>query len=490
MNTWMKKLHNKLHLLLLGVALIATGALVVACGSSGGGGGDGGATPAAAQSFGEITAKGSVMVNGVKFETTGAQVVMDGGTPLTGDDSKLRVGMVVAVEGEINGDGMTGKATKVTFDDTLQGPVTTKNADDNTLSIMGKTVVVASDTRIDDSVGGAKTLDDVVAGGVVEISGGVDDQGRIVATHIELKAPGEISEVTGKVDTVSPLVVAGISVTTTGATTFPNFTGGAAPAVGNFVEVKGSFSNGTLTATSIELKTGIKNDDNLHFEGFVISGNSNSFVLSGHHLNQELTVTTTSSTIFMGGVKEDVVVGTKLEVQGVLTGTAITASKVKFKENVRIEITAGAPDPGREGIELRLLSGITVITDASTRIVPSNGIVEVDDDLKIRGRLHRDGDKVIATRLEIGSVSSNPDRVILRGPVTAIGVNNSSLTILGVTIPTVGVIFRPNDDNGTDSFTIPAPEFFAKVKIGTVVKAKGSVNANNIFVTSEVELED
>jgi hypothetical protein len=429
------------------------------------------------------------MVNGVKFETTGAQIIMDGGTPVTGDDSKMRVGMVVGVEGRINDDGVTGTATKVTFDDTIQGAVATKNPD-GTMTVMGKTVVVAPDTRIDDSVGGVKTFDDhVLVGGMVEVSGGVDDLGRIVATHIELKAPGEISEVTGKVEQLSPLRVSGI-----------NITGGTLPAgtvVGDLVEVKGSFDGTTLSATTIERKTGIQNDDNLHFEGFVISGNASSFVLQGHHLNQTLNVTTTASTIFMGGVKDDVVVGTKLEVQGALTGTTIAATKVKFKENVRIEITAGAQDANREGIELRFLSGVTVIIDPTMppdRKTGNLGSIIDTADLKIRGRLSRDGSKVIATRLEINDPrSSNQDRVKLRGPVTAIGSGNSSLTILGVTIP-AGTVFRPNDDNSTgnddNAGTMSAADFFAKVKIGTVVKADGTLSADNTFVTRELELED
>jgi hypothetical protein len=493
MNAWTKKLHNNLHLLLLAAVLIATGALVVACGGGGGGGGGGGSPQIAAQNFGEITAKGSVWVNGVEFKTTGATVVMDGTQLAVGDDSKLRVGMVVGVEGTMNDDGV-GTATKVTFEDTLQGPVASKNTASTpdgtggtatTLSVLGKTVLVTADTKIDDSAGGTKTLDNVLLTEMVEVSGGVDDLGRIVATHIELKGINEISEVTGKVEALSPLRVSGVTIT-----------GGTLPTgtvVGSLVEVKGSFDGTTLTAATIELKTGLQNDDNLHFEGFVTSGDSGSFVLQGHHLNQTLTVTTTGNTLFMGGVKGDLVAGTKVEVEGALTGTTIAATKVKFKENVRIEMAAGAQVSTREGIELHFLSGVTVITDATTRM--TGGLTNIIDgaDLKIRGRLNRDGNKVIATRVDI----NNPlglnkiNDVILRGPVTApIGSGNSSLTIAGVTISTTGVTFRPNDDNGTDTLTVPSADFFAKVKVGTVVKAKGAMTADNVFIATEIELED
>jgi hypothetical protein len=220
-------------------------------------------------------------------------------------------------------------------------------------------------------------------------------------------------------------------------------------------------------------------------------GTANSFVVQGNHLNQTLTVTTSAATIFMGGVKDDLVAGTKVEVEGVLTGTTIAATKVKFKENVRIEIAASGQSSAREGIELHFLSGVTVITDATTRM--TGGLTNIIDgaDLKIRGRMNRDGNKVIATRVDINNPSSNPERVILRGPVSAIGSGNSSLTIAGVTVPVpAGTVFRPNDDNGTDTLTVPSADFFAKVKVGTVVKAKGTLSADNVFVATEIELED
>jgi hypothetical protein len=487
MNISKKTLRNNLHLLLLAAALAGTGVLVVACGGGGGGGG-GGTGVGATRSLGEITKLGSIFVNGVEFHTTGTPVVMDGQT--VADDHGLHVGMVVEVEGTINDDRVTGTATKVTFDDTLQGIAQTKDTAAGSITVMGKKVLVDDLTKIEDTAGAAKTLADVAASTTeVQVSGALDDNGNLHATNLQLKTEG-VSEATGEISAVtgSGFTLAGIPVTSTGVTIKP---AGATLADGKLVEVKGTFAAGAFTATSIEVKNVAENEGNFEFEGFVISGDSGSFVLQGSHLAQTMTVSTTSSTTFIGGNKTDLVAGTKVEVDGNLVNGALTATKVQFKENFRIEITAGAQLAGTPGIELRFLPGITVLTDANTRITGNLTNVIDNADLKIRGRLSGDGTKVIATRLDINNPrSSNIDRVVLRGPVKTIAADKTSFTVLGVTVPVTGVTFRPNDDSGNDSTqTVSSTDFFANLKEGTVVKIKGTLSATG-FAATEIELED
>lgn len=495
MNGWKKTLRAKLHLIILGVALVITGGLVTGCG---GGGGGGGAGPAPTHHAGEIEAFGSIFVNGVRFHTGGADIIMDG-APVTGvpvPEDKLRVGMVVDVVGTVNPGGLTGTAATVTFDDTVQGPVANRNPD-GTFTVMGKPVVAVQDTRIshvDDSVGGLKTFDDILNDTQVEVSGGIDDLGRIVASHIELKAPGAESEVTGTVDSIAPLVVAGITVTTGAGTTFPNFPAGAAPAVGDFVEVKGSFAAGSLAAASIELKTGLEDDDNFHFEGFVVSGDANSFFLRGRHLDQTLAVTTTGATSFDGGPRNDLIIGTKVEVQGDLIGGILEATKVKFRENVRLQINAGAASVDLSTVTLANLSAVTVRTNPLTRVTDSSTAAGIGqgDRLEIRGRKARDG-SIIATRLRIDNAGGGNPRVILRGPVESIVGSNIRLLGVDVNTATVGIEFRPNDDNSIGDFTtqiMTRAAFMARVKAGTVVKVRGDLTGDNLLVATEMELED
>ena len=80
-------------------------------------------------SMGVATELGSITVNGVYFETTGAEIYKDG--VRVGIDSSpsqietmLNRGMVVTVKGAINSDGVTGTATSVNYADNLEGPIT------------------------------------------------------------------------------------------------------------------------------------------------------------------------------------------------------------------------------------------------------------------------------------------------------------------------------------------------------------------------------
>jgi hypothetical protein len=321
----------------------------------------------------------------------------------------------------------------------------------------------------------------------VQISGALDDVGNLRATHIQLRTDG-LSEATGVLAGAgTSFTMAGlpnVTINTAGATIDPL---GATPAAGDLVEVKGAFSNGVFTASSVEIKNVPENEANFHFEGFVVSGNASSFVLQGSHLAKNLAVDTIDTTIFVGGNKADLVVGTKVEAQGKLVNGTLQASKVKFKENIRIEITAG-PQVAAEGIELRNLSSVTVVTNALTVPNPAVAVAE-GDRLRIRGRMSGDGTKVVATRLENQGAGGDA-RVILRGPVSAIGAGNSSLTILGVNVPVAGALFRPNDDNATATLSITPAQFFSQVKVGTVVKVRGDLTGDNQLVATEMELED
>jgi hypothetical protein len=73
--------------------------LVMACG---GGGGSGGGDSSSASSEGPISGFGSVIMNGVRWNTDSAKFDVDG---LVGSQDDLDVGMVVRIEGHRRSDG-------------------------------------------------------------------------------------------------------------------------------------------------------------------------------------------------------------------------------------------------------------------------------------------------------------------------------------------------------------------------------------------------
>ena len=164
-------------------------ALAVALALSACGGGGGSSASAGSTTVGTITGFGSVFVNGVEFETAGANISVD---EADAAESNLKVGMVVTVQGQVNPDGSTGTATSIQFSDELEGQVISNSivAPDTTgvIDIMGQQITITGTTVFESDVTGITTIDQVVAGNIVEVSGTVTGPGSIEATRIEVKA--------------------------------------------------------------------------------------------------------------------------------------------------------------------------------------------------------------------------------------------------------------------------------------------------------------
>jgi hypothetical protein len=455
--------------------LAAAAALFIA--SCGGGTGGTGMTNTPAASFGTITDFGSVFVNGVEFNTSGAAIVLDG-NPVT--QNELRQGMVVTVSGSRS--GSSGSATRIEVDEAVKGFVEAK-PDANHWTVMGQTVLVDDQTRFESNVQPA-------VGEFAEVHGLVVADGKISGGFIEKKnAPFPAFEVKGFVknqdDTAKTFQIGTLTVNYNGATIndMPNPMGNAWN--GLLVEAKGNTCAttpvcGTLTASKVE-PNGPQMQDVADFEveGFVTKINSPTDFLVG---NQR--VVTTTSTIFAGGVTGDIAVGVKLEVDGVLAGGVLTASKVEFRDSVRLE--GDVANLGAGSFGLNGLPGITVTANGLTEFnggISGLGGLANGDHVRVRGRLGS-GTTVIASEIELRS----PDtRVELQGAIQAInGASpNQVVTILGVDVNTTGVVFQDIDDS-----VITRDAFFAKAVVGTLVKARGTLGGGGGVTWSEIELEN
>ena len=105
-------------------------------GNDGGGGGTGGITrTGVAVAVGSISGFGSIIVNGIEYDTSSAIFTIDD-NPGSQDD--LSVGHVVAVRGTINDDNTNAVATSVDFGDLVEGPVSSVDTVNNTLVVLGK----------------------------------------------------------------------------------------------------------------------------------------------------------------------------------------------------------------------------------------------------------------------------------------------------------------------------------------------------------------
>jgi len=435
------------------------------------GGGSSGTGGSGVTTFGTITAFGSVFVNGVEFSTSGATIVLDD-NPAT--ESNLRVGMVVTVSGSRS--GSSGSATRIEVDDAVKGFVEAK-LDANHWTVMGQTVLVDDQTRFENNVQPG-------VGDFAEVHGLVVASGTISGSFIEKKnASFPPFEVKGLVknhnDAAKTFDIGALTVNYNSATIrdMPNPAGNAWN--GLLVEAKGNTCAttpvcGTLTASKVEPNgPQMREAAEFEIEGFVTSLTSTSDFVVG---NQR--VVTTGSTRFEGGIASDIAVGVKLEVEGVLAGGVLTASKVEFRDSIKIE--ADIDTVGASSLTLRGLPGITVTVNSLTQFEGSvsglNNLV-AGDHVRIRGRASG-SNTVIATEVE----KRSPDaRVELQGPIQSItGASpNQIVTILGVAVNTTGVVFED----------VNRVTFFAQAMVGTLVKARGSLSGTTV-TWSEMELED
>jgi hypothetical protein len=467
-------------------ALAGATLAAVAAGCGGGGSGDNTTARAGIDgggfAKGTVTGFGSVIVNGVRFDTASATFQIDG---RAGTQADLRVGDVVSVTGSIN--GTTGVAQRVTFDDDVEGPVQEIDRAAGTLVVLGQRVIVDGATSFDDTP--ACTLADIQVGTIVEVSGFRASTGEVRATRIECRAAAGEFEVTGSVsalDTVQRRFRLDSLTVDYSQAQLDNFPGGA-PANGHTVEVKGTSFDGTvLVATRVEFKAGglgAQNGDRVEIEGLVTRFVSpTDFDVSGQR------VTTSGSTLVERcATPLNLALNSKVEVEGTLSSGTINATKIECNlgTSLRVLATVESIDAAANSF---VVLGVTVTVDASTRFEDKSDLdvssfrltdLRVGDFVEVRGGAGAVANTILAALVE----RDDPEnRVELRG--AAVNVLAPDFTILGVTVHTTAATeFRDEADA-----PIAATQFFAQAP-DRLVNARGTVAAGTI-TADEVELEN
>jgi hypothetical protein len=337
------KTRHPIHLFLaLSFALLAS------CGGGGGGGGSaiadgGGVGGSGITAHGSITAFGSIVVNGTEFDTSEAEIIVEGVAVGFGDhiaQNRLDIGKVVTVEGTGSEDKNSAVANRVTYNDDVEGPIESiRDIDANTkeIVVLGQTAVVNVITKLKGTVFGTLSQNDMV-----EVSGLVDDTGAIWVTFLERTGefmPGIAVEVTGfveKLDTgletfeINDLTVDYSFADTSGLP-------GGVPVVGLLVEVEGTLdaAGGEMLATKIELGDELDAEDVGYIEvtGFVTDFISIFEFTVGNQL-----VETVAGARFVDGTASDIAPGVKLEVEGRLEDGILLAHEIEFWEPDQIEV--------------------------------------------------------------------------------------------------------------------------------------------------------
>jgi len=447
------------------------------CGGGGGdsqaGGGIGG-TGLYASSIGTVTEFGSVVVNGVTYDTRNARVIVENDLQGTGDEAviqNLALGMVVRVEGRLNADG-SGRAEGVFFSADLQGPVesiTTLDSRTKRVVILGQAVTIDDQTLFRNTAPSA-----ISAGMVLEVSGYMDEDGVIRATFVgkiaESLPPGGPVKITGEVQNLNAgaktFRIGGLTIDYTGATRVPP----TVPEPGQFLEVRGRLqAPGLLMADRLELEEDIGSAafETIDLEGIATQISSAAEFKLGRNI-----VRTDPATDWTNILPEELTPGTRVIVRGVPTDGAILAREVRLSEKVKIRSNVSAVIPAQNRLVLTGFEAVRVATTAATRIqgkASSLEQIKPGDQLKVFGRRSSDGTVLASMVLVLPSA----DIVAITGPVESVAPPN--LVILGVRINTASI--PAGGFKGRGGGPITAGEFYNSVRPGDTVAAEGVLQA-------------
>ncbi len=458
----------------IGIAaiLLVSILLIISCGGGGNyaGGGIGGTGVYA----GVVSGFGSVWVNGIEFDTTGAAITVNGNNTT---EANLKVGMKVNIKVENN------KVKTIAYESEIKGTIDINSVDtvNNKLTVLGQAIFVDSTTIFD----GVADIAGLNAGDMVEVSGFFDAAGNLHATLVEkqqtigqVKVKGTISNLNTATFTINSLTV--------------NYSGVLNPpsiADGSFVEVKGDIVGTTLIAITLEIENEtppVSSGNKVELEGIITDFTSQSdFKVNGQKVNA-------ANATFDHGTASDLALNRKVEVEGSVDNNGVLiATKIEFKSsspsgnNIKIKGNVEAIDTQSSTVTVM---GITVQITISTILKDGrDGLIQftisniaLNDFFEIGGFVNNTG-KIIATKLE----RKTDDNDELKGAVDSKDQVNNRLVILGVAIDVSSATFK--DING---ITINANTFFTTIDTGDIVEVEGNYNSGTaIFTATKAEIK-
>lgn len=483
--------------------LITFVAALSACGGGGSPSADSGGIGGTGVTSTGVMTKGSVILNGVRFDDTDAEVSIDDNTSKTKDD--LKDGMVVQVLGRVGADNIAtgGEAQIIEAHIEVRGEVTSVHPAESPqrFVVLGQNVLVDDLTIYSD----ISDFGDLTPNDLVEVHGLRDSSGRIRATRIEANT---LQMGNSLVDEIRGVVSAGagINPATFNLGTQPvNAAGAVIAPVGamyqndSLVEAhcdtRPCVVAGVFQASRIEVEDeedavfSPPNNGRLEVEG-LISGyapGDTDFFVAG------IPVTVTGSTRYEGGIEDDLINDIKIEAEGTWSGSALIANKIEFKRAVvRLQGAPSAPSGNSFTLQIATVGAVTVEADDFTDLKDGTLPTGTESCVQVRGQRKAVAGQVV-TAGEIRLSCSSSDRPLVQAPVEAEA--GTILTLLGfavdVSAPTDG--YRDINDA-----LISQAQFLSIVSPPTVNAAGLTVSGTLVKLTfdeitnllREAEIED
>jgi hypothetical protein len=445
-----------------------------------------------------VSSQQSIDVNGITYTTTDSTVNNEEG-------GSLDVGMVVKIDGVMDEDKHHGEAHKIHYEAEIKGVVVSNDVtDNNTLNVMGQTVVVDDMTMYVSEATNYPTLDSIPVNAYVEVSGFMHMDGSLKATRVELESEayevGMMLKVKGKITEVGDMyfTINGLTVMYNDNTDFIDFTKEDIM-LGLCVKVHSTQAFDpdamNLTADSIKLKHhGVEVDhgDKVELYGEVTSDGvtDNMFVLN------DQPVMITDGTRYVHGTVDDIVKGAMLRAKGRMDeNDVLVAEKIKFQKPHNVKISGIVNAVNAEENYLQVMGAMVYVDNTTwmkdhphyapshpknpntTAMAETNDMhafglsdIEPGNFVMVHGSYAAQQEAVVARKLQ-RKKPDHPAPVHVVGPVTAIDTENPFIVIAGVKV----------DISGFTDLT---------VAIGDKASATGSYDMDTMtLIPKEVEVE-
>lgn len=379
-------------------SLLVTATLMYACGGVEGQG----TGSAASYSEGPISGFGSIIVNGIHFNESGAHITDDEGRALRAD--QLKLGMTVRIDGgQIDQNQGTAVANAVRVGSDLVGRVSANDVAAGTLSLLGQSVRVTASTVFDETMTGGQA--GLALGSTIEVFAILDPvSGVYAAQRVQpSSAPTfKLRGVVANLDTSQRTFrMGGASLT---------YDAGAAPqglADGQWQRLTLHTSqdgNGRWVVSQFADGASQPNDgDQTEIESVIDSFTSNAdFMLSGVRVNAASARIEPAGTTLAAGLR--------VEVEGTMRDGVLMAEKVQLNgsgddggdDDGRVVELDGPIDALDKLAKTFVVHGqLVAYADAEFDSGDDESELALHRQIEVRGHMSIDGTFVIAERIKI-----------------------------------------------------------------------------------------
>ncbi|WP_260396847.1 DUF5666 domain-containing protein [Variovorax sp. KBW07] len=290
-------------------------------GTDGSGVGSGGTgVTADAAGIGAADGLGSIILNGLRYNTDSATITVE-------DATELQIGMSARIAGKVDADFNNGIATQVMSAAELRGAVSGIDTSAGTFVVMGISVSVDQATVWADANG----LADVRAGSIIQVWGLPGAPGTLRATRILIAPALTAPLVTGTVqnlDTVNKTFTLGLLTIDFNSAAFTGMNASSL-ANGIIVRARGTTAPvaGRLTATTVQGWYAIPTGDGIAVQ---LAGVITDFASRGAFKVLGTPVDATNGQI-TGGPANSLGNGVKVEVDGFMSGGVLVVKKLRIR---------------------------------------------------------------------------------------------------------------------------------------------------------------